>query len=135
MPNHVAIRADTSDAPALVRYVFDGTWQARELLEQRRELIRAGQLTARTAVLFDLRAAADIPDLADLHPTRQSTSLDGVWPACRAFVVKTEAQHAGARRLQALLAPQSVINEIFVDESDALAWLAAMARRDGAIRA
>jgi hypothetical protein len=110
----------------LVRYVFEGSWTARDLLDRRQELLRAGQLTARTAVLFDLRPATAFASLADLHRALQATGPDAVWPACRAFLVSTEEQHNCARQLQAVLGPDSVINEIFRDESTAYEWLSAM---------
>ncbi|HJU42727.1 MAG TPA: hypothetical protein VJ691_07920 [Vicinamibacterales bacterium] len=128
------IRCDTSDAPAFVRYTFEGDWTAGELIERRRDLIRDGKLTVETAVLFDLRAATNIPDLAELHPALHAGATDAIWPVCRAFVVTTNPQYDCARRLQAMLGPQSVINEIFEDEGEALEWLAAMSSRTRATR-
>ena len=58
-PN-MPVTCDTRDAPTLVRYAFAGDWDARELLNLRRQLIRDGHLTARTAVLLDLR----MPDVS-----------------------------------------------------------------------
>ena len=85
-------------------------------------------MTVETAVLFDLRGATNLPDLAELHPALHAGTIDGIWPVCRAFVVNTNTQYDCARRLQAMLGPQSVINEIFEEERDALEWLAAMSR-------
>jgi hypothetical protein len=112
-----------------VRFCFEDAWSARELIELRRELIRAGELTAQSAVLFDLRRAAGIPDLAELSHHVDATPADAIRPACRAFVVSTEAQYHGARQLQTLLGAQSVVNEIFQEESSAIEWLAAMSGR------
>lgn len=123
------ITCDTGDAPALVRYLFDGAWTARELVERRRELIRAGQLTSQSAVLFDLRQATSIPQLDDLDLEVHSPAASAIWPACRAFVVTTQAQYEGGRQLQALLGSQSVVNEIFQEEDQALEWLTSMAGR------
>ncbi len=120
------VRFDAADAPALVRYAFDGEWVARDLIERRLELIRAGQLTAETAVLFDLRLATSSPDLADLHPALHSNA---VWPKCRAFLVTTQLQYEVARQLQALLGPHSVVNEVFQREDQALEWLSALTGR------
>ena len=128
------IQCDASDAPAFVRYTFEGDWTARQLSERRRELIRDGLLTAETAVLFDLRGATNIPDLSELHPALLTSATDAIWPVCRAFVVHTNTQYDAARRLQAMLGPQSVINEIFEDEGEALEWLAAMSSRTRATR-
>jgi hypothetical protein len=125
----------TAAAPTLVRYAFDGNWAAPDFLQRRRELIRTGQLTSKTAVLFDLRHATTFPPLDDLHPARHTSASDAIWPVCRAFLVNTEAQYDAARRLQALLGPQSVVNEIFQDETKALEWLSAMAERVHAARA
>jgi hypothetical protein len=123
------LTCNTADAPTLVRYTFDGDWAARELVERRRELIRAGQLTSQSAVLFDLRLGTSVPHLADLDHEVHSASAGAIWPACRAFLVTTQNQYEVARQLQALLGSQSVINEIFHNESDALEWLAALAGR------
>ena len=113
---------------------FDGNWAARDFLQRRRELICSGQLTPKTAVLFDLRQATTFPLFDDLHHALHSAATDEIWPVCRAFVVSTEAQYDAARRLQALLGPQSVVNEIFQDEAKAFEWLSAMADRAHAAR-
>jgi hypothetical protein len=124
-----------ADAPTLVRYAFEGDWTVRDFLECRRKLLRAGLLTTKTAVLFDLRQATTFPSLGDLQPALNATPMDAIWPVCRAFLVTTEAQYDGARQLQALLGPQSVINEIFRDEASAFEWLSAMAGGTPPIRA
>lgn len=93
---------NTADAPAFLRYAFEGDWKARDFLQCRREQLQAGQLTRKTAV---------------------------------SFLVTTEEQHNCARQLQALLGPQSVINEIFRDETTAFEWLSQMAGRAHSIRA
>jgi hypothetical protein len=120
------VSCDTTDAPTLVRYSFNGDWLAREINERRLELIQAGHLTAASAVLFDLRPTSTFPNLADLHTPLQD---DAVWPTCRAFLVTTQSQAAMARELQAVLGPHSVINETFHDESRALEWLSALTGR------
>ncbi|HYE86591.1 MAG TPA: hypothetical protein VEA16_09565 [Vicinamibacterales bacterium] len=119
------VRVTTADAPHLLRYTFDSEWEACELAERRRELIRAGQLTADSAVLFDLRKSTAFPSVHDLN----AAVMDGVWPACRAFVVASQSQYDLARRLQALLGPHTVISQIFDDEAEALEWLAAFTAR------
>lgn len=123
------VSCDASDAPALVRYAFVGKWAAHELVERRRELIRAGKLTPDSAVLFDLRPATTIPRRGDPDTALESSAADAVWPVRRAFVVNTQAHDDAARRLQALLAPLWVVNEIFQEESDALERLASRAGR------
>jgi len=123
------VTCETADAPTLVRYIFDGAWTARELVERRRELIRAAQLTPQSAVLFDLRQATSIPQLDDLHHEVHSPGVGAIWPACRAFLITTEAQYEGGRQLQELLGSQSVVNEIFQEEAQALEWLASLAGR------
>jgi hypothetical protein len=124
------VTCHTVDAPTLVLYRFIDKWEAPELVERRRELVRAGQLTPKSAVLFDLRQSTGVPSLTDLH----HTVSDEVWPACRAFLVTTEEQHGLARQLQALLGPRAVVNAVFHDETKAMEWLAAMAGRAHAIR-
>jgi hypothetical protein len=131
----MAVTFNAADAPILVRYVFAGDWTAREFLDRRQELLRAGELSSMTAVLFDLRQARGCPPLGDLHPSLHATTTDGIWPACRAFVVSTEEQHNCARQLQALLGPHSVVNEIFRDDTAALLWLSVMASQLHSIRA
>jgi hypothetical protein len=126
------ITCDTSNAPLIVRYSIDGEWSACDLIAQRRELIRRGQLTRNSCVLYDLRGAADIPCFDDLHAALESAP-DDVWPVCRAFLVNTPLQHDGAQRLQSVLGPDSVINEIFQDETKAVEWLSAFAKA-GALR-
>src|SRR5688500_5042061 len=123
------VTCNAADAPALVQYAFVGDWAAKDFLDRRRELLRAGQLTTKSAVLFDLRQSAMCPPLSDLHPVLHTQAKDAVWPVCRAFLITTEAQYECARQLQALLGPHSVVNEIFRDEPSAFEWLSAMAGR------
>src|SRR5688572_3364370 len=129
------VTCNTEDAPTLVRYTFDGEWSATELAKLRQELIRAGQLTRKTCVLFDLRTATAFPTSKDLQLALYTATADGVWPACRAFLVNTPLQHDAARQLQALLGPESVINETFQDESRAMEWLSAFAGKTHSIKA
>jgi hypothetical protein len=123
------VTCSTVDAPALVRYVFQGDWTASQLVERRRELVRAGQLTTDSGVLFDLRGATSFPRSTDLYSAIQATTQDHIWPVCRAFLVTTEEQYQCAGQLQKLLGPHVVINAIFQDETIALEWLSAMAGR------
>jgi hypothetical protein len=127
------IQYDTADAPALVRYSFVGAWTSDELIKARSELIRAGQLTAKSAVLFDLRLAAGLPNLGHLA-LAMDAERPAVWPICRAFLIATPEQFAEARQLQLLLGPDSVINQVFRDEPAALEWLAVMVGRTAAIK-
>src|SRR5687768_5412765 len=99
------ITCDAADAPRLVRYIFEEQWSASDLIERRSELIRSGQLTSSTCVLFDLRKVTKIPPLDDLKRAIQTESAEAIWPACRAFLVMTQQQHDGARQLQAILGP------------------------------
>ena len=48
---------NAADAPVLVTYVFEGDWTAGEFLDRRTELLQAAPLSAKTAVLFDLRSS------------------------------------------------------------------------------
>ena len=128
------VTCDTKDAPTLVSYVFEGEWSVHDLIERRRELIRAGQLTPKSCALFDLRRATTVPSLSDLQPVLREATTDGIWPACRAFLVTTPQQHEVARILQALLAPEAVISETFQDEIEAMEWLSAFAGRTHSIR-
>jgi hypothetical protein len=125
------ITCDTSDAPTLVWYLFEGECTGRDILQRRLELITAGQLTAKTAVLFDLRRATTFTNVGDLATVVRPGA---VWPVCRAFLVNTPAQYDAAGQLQALLGPDAVINQIFQDEAKALEWLSAMVGRSHAIR-
>ena len=125
------ITCDTSDAPALVRYLFEGECTGSDLLQRRLELITAGQLTAKTAVLFDLRRATTFTNVGELGTIVRPGA---VWPVCRAFVVNTPGQYDAARQLQGLLGPDAVINEIFQDETKALEWLFAMIGRLHGVR-
>lgn len=92
----MAIRCDSSEAPRLLRFVFDADGGSRsELLQVRRELLQTGKLTASSAVLVDLRAV-----LTSRHTGAQEPSTAEpaeVWPLCRAFLVTTQAQYALAR--------------------------------------
>jgi hypothetical protein len=125
----MAVTCDTSDAPTLVRYAFEGAWSARDLIDRRHELIRAGELTPRSCVLFDLRKATMLPPLDDLKAALNADTTDAIWPACRAFLVVTAQQYDVARELQALLGPHAVINETFQDEMKAMEWLSAFTGR------
>jgi hypothetical protein len=129
----VAISCDTSDAPTLVRFTLAGDCaSAEELISLRRALIRAGQLTAKSCVLLDLRGANTIPNLQELLDAFQA---DGVWPVCRAFVVNNDVQYEMARQLQSVFSADTTINQIFQDETAAMEWLAAIAARSHSIRA
>ena len=129
----MAISCDTRDAPTFVRFTLqDDCASAEELITLRRALIRAGQLTAKSCVLLDLRRATAFPCLEELLAAFQA---DGVWPACRAFIVTNDVQYEMARQLQSTLGPQTTINEIFQDETRAMEWLAAFAARTHSIRA
>lgn len=125
----MAVTCRTADAPALVRYAFEGDWTARDFLDRRRELLQAGQLTARSAVLLDLRQSATCPPLDDLDPALYASTSAPIWPACRAYLIATEAQYECARQIQALLGPRPAISEIFQNETNAIEWLSAMAGR------
>jgi hypothetical protein len=129
----MAISCDTSDAPTFIRFKLeDDCASAEELIALRRALIGAGQLTAKSCVLVDLRSATIFPDLQDLLA---AFDVDGLWPFCRAFVVNNESQYALARQLQSALRTQTTINQIFRDEVQAMEWLAALAARSHSIRA
>jgi hypothetical protein len=125
------VTCDTAEAPGFIRYVFVGEWTAQELLERRRELLRSGQLGATTRVLFDLRAVTRLPSLDGLHPVLYRSVEDLVWPACRAFVVSSKEQYDLAIKLQFLMGPHSVINQIFDKESTALEWLNTVGSKHG----
>lgn len=114
-----------------MRYLFEGECTGRDLLQRRLELISAGQLSAKTAVLFDLRRATAFTNAGDLATIVRPGA---VWPVCRAFVVTTPGQYEAARQLQGLLGPDAVINEIFQDETKALEWLLAMIGRLQGVR-
>ena len=129
----MAISCDTADAPTLVRFrLEDDCASAQELIDLRRALIRAGQLTAKSCVLLDLRGANSFPNLQELLEAFQA---DGVWPICRAFVVNNDVQYAMARELQSALSAHTTINQIFQEETAAMEWLAAIAARSHSIRA
>lgn len=124
------ISCDTSDAPAFVRFTFDGAWAAAiELVHCRRGAVEAGHLNAQSAVLFDLRGATALPDHIDLRHAVLSTrhDLDAVWSACRAYLVGSEDQLEIARQLQQI--ERQLASEIFRKESEALEWLVAMVAR------
>ena len=129
----MAITCDTADAPTLVRFrLADDCASAAELINLRRALIRAGQLTAKSCVLLDLRGANTFPNLQELLDAFQA---DGVWPVCRAFVVDNDVQYEMARQLQAAFSAHTTINQIFKEETAAMEWLAAIAARSHSIRA
>jgi hypothetical protein len=128
------VTCNTSDAPTLVRYIFDGEWSARDLIERREELIRMGQLTPNSGVLFDLRKVTTFPPLSDLQLALHAATTHAIFPAFRAFLATSQQQYDGARQLQALLGPHSVINETFRDEEAAIEWLGALAGRTDSSR-
>jgi len=129
----VACTCDISDAPPFVRFrLQDDASSAEELINLRRALIRAGQLTAKSCVLLDLRGANTFPSLQELLDAFQA---DGVWPVCRAFVVDNDVQYEMARQLQSAFSAHTTVNQIFQDETAAMEWLAAIAARSHSIRA
>lgn len=123
------ISCDTSDAPAFVRFTFDGEWAAAiELIQRRREALRDGHLNAKSAVLYDLRGATLLPNHVDLRHAVSIHDRDAEWSACRAYLVGSDDQLDTARQLQQIDL-QSAVSEIFRQESLAIEWLAAMVAR------
>lgn len=58
------VKADATDAPAIVRFTFDDPWSpAGEFDRLRSRLIAAGQFTPDSASLFDLRQIRQLPRL------------------------------------------------------------------------
>lgn len=125
------ISCDTSDAPAFVRFTFDGEWAAAiELIQRRRDAFRSGHLNEKSAVLFDLRGATLLPNHLELRHAVSITEhdRDAVWSSYRAYLVASDEQLEIARRLQEI-ERQSALSEIFRQESLAIEWLAAMVAR------
>lgn len=117
------VRLDIAAAPAIMCFVFEGDWTSTfELIELRRAAVRAGHLTDKGGVLFDLRRATTVPNIADVRLAILAAQDDAVWPVRRAFLVANQDQYAIARQLQ-MFGPQSVVSEIFQNERKAMEWL------------
>lgn len=128
------IRCDTSDAPAFVRFTFTSDWRdAVTLIDLWRQVVRAGQLTVKSAVLFDLRLLSKLPDPTELHHALLDAHLEAAWPLCRAYLVGSPDQRSLAQQMQQC-EPPSLFSEIFQVESQALEWLAAMNARTQGIK-
>jgi hypothetical protein len=117
------IEVDTSEAPALLRYRYFGSFPPLE--EQalvRERLIADGHLTADTIALMDAREVDDIPDDDVLARTVAAALQRGGWPRRRAYVIDP-ARHSHMIEQFKQLAMTTVTTAAFTEEAQALEWL------------
>jgi len=112
------IIVDTSQAPGLLRYRYDGLFPSfaeQSLLHHR--LMTFGCLTAETRGIMDLRAFDTTPG-EDVLAKMVVAARQRGWPACCAYLIHPEMIEA----FQAL-AITGVTAAAFVDEDAAMQWL------------
>ena len=111
----------TQSAPEQIEVVYD-EWPspdvARTILK---ELRSAGQLTASTTIMVDLRAIEHLPRQDEVRVTIDAVSSQDHWPLRRAYLVLPGAQYGVMRQLQAQM-PEDIETEIFTDEAAAREW-------------
>jgi len=112
----------TESAPERIEVVYD-EWPSpdatRAILKR---LLGAGQLTAGTTVMVDLRPVKQLPKQDQLRLTIDAVSSHNQhWPLRRAYLVTPGAQYGVLRQLQAQL-PEDIESEIFTDEAAARKW-------------
>jgi hypothetical protein len=112
------IGVDLSDSPNFIRFTVTGEWPASEQQRQLREsLTAAGELTAATRALIDLR------ELVPLGPVDPMAAVkEGLVTRVQAYLVATYEQHHFARQCRIAAGPGRVL-EIFIEERAALEWL------------
>ena len=111
----------TENAPDQIEVVYD-EWPTPELARSLLKKLRgAGQLTAETTALVDLRSVKQLPKQDQLRQTIEAVSSQDHWPLRRAYIVMPGAQYGVMRQLQAQL-PEDIETEIFTDEAAAREW-------------
>ena len=117
----MSIEVDTSYAPTRLRFVLDATWPTvGEHTRLRQRLIKAGQLTASTIALYDVRKAATYPGYEELQSI-VNAAQPAPWPRVRAYLTLTPVQYGVVRQFQALT-DGCVEIQIFTNEAEADAW-------------
>ena len=117
----MSIEIDTSQAPTRLRIVLGETWPTLvEHTRLRQKLINAGQLTASTIALYDVRQAATYPHFDELQSI-VSAAQPAPWPRVRAYLTRTPVQYGVVRQFQALTAGCVEI-QIFTSEAEADSW-------------
>jgi hypothetical protein len=112
---------DTSDGPALIRYVLRAMPDAEELTQLHGRLIREGLLTNATGAMVDLRRLAEWPSPMDLEQVLTSSLRQGAWPLRRALV-SDPAQTELAECIRSFLGPLVDV-AVFTDVVKAERWL------------
>ena len=112
------IGVDLGDSPNFIRLTLTDEWPTPEDQRELREsLSAAGELTAVTRALIDLR------ELAPLGPgARYASAKEGVIARVQAYLVATAEQHHFARQCRIAAGPGRIV-EIFIEERAALEWL------------
>jgi hypothetical protein len=112
-----------NEAPRAIRLNVTGEWPPiAELAAIRQQLISAGQLTAQTKALFDIRMVASIPPYSQVREIVDAAMKQGGLPLRRAYLVGAAVHHGIVRQMQAL-APKEIGIEIFTNEAEAESWL------------
>ncbi|MGE0866342.1 MAG: hypothetical protein AB7P34_20780 [Vicinamibacterales bacterium] len=114
----------TDEAPALLSFRLSGAWPTvAEQRELRRQLHEHGQLTRKTRVMIDTRAATSLPtfDEADAAMLAAGQHVSAL-PNRVALVIRPGALFGIGRMLQSL-APIGLELELFDDEAAARDWL------------
>jgi hypothetical protein len=117
------IAIDTSEAPSFIRFTLSGAWPTHEQQrELRLQLIGAGQLTAQTRAMIDLRDVVELPAYAEANSILAAAAKDGALPRLRAYLVGSAVQYGLARQFKSAAGPAAQIG-IFTNEHEALEWL------------
>ena len=116
--SEATIGVDLSDSPNFIRFTVTGEWPTPDQQRQLHDSLRAaGELTARTRALIDLR------ELAPSGPVDpMAAAKEGLITRVQAYLVATSEQHHFARQCRIAAGPGRVL-EIFIEERAALEWL------------
>jgi hypothetical protein len=117
------IGIDHSLAPRVVRITFSGPFPTLAELADVRQRIRAGPgWSPDSCALIDLRQVDNVPTFAELRLIMDDAAKDSAWVKRRAYLVQPGLQYGVARQSE-VLAPTVMGIGVFIDESEALAWL------------
>ena len=119
----MALHADTSDSPRLVRITIAGEWPSLdERAAFRKRLKDGGHIKPDTRTLIDLRGLTTLPAHGDVDAIVSAALRDGGLTRLHAYIVTNVDQMVLARALKKSAGVGTMV-EIFKDAQEAETWL------------
>ena len=119
----MALHADTSDSPRLVRITIAGEWPSfDERAAFRKRLKDEGHIKPDTRTLIDLRGLTTLPAHGDVDAIVSAALRDGGLTRLHAYIVTNVDQMVLARTLKKSAGVGTMV-EIFKDAREAETWL------------